>query len=238
MWNGSSKPFYAQSLVYVYCVRTFGVPTLTSLPSHDQEACKGLIAKLVPFLTDSSTLLLQDIGEAHSSVQSRLDDKVRSPWFRLRGTDLYLQLSPRLLSDVYLILRPRTIVEVVKQGSLKTQASVTNSIDALTFLSDLSNLFEGSSRTPKRTKTRPSRVLHKITFYAAQIATCPTEALRTLAEDLNRLANYMETTEPDEREAVPENKITLPFSSAVERDIDSGLGPARQRSRPTIEELS
>ena len=160
----------------------------------------------------------------------------------MRGTDLYLQLSPRLLSDVSLILRPRTVVEVTNQASLKTLAPVTNSrIDALAFLSDLSNLFEGSSRTPTRTKTRPSRVIHKITFYAAHIATCPTEALRALAEDLNRLANDMETTEPDESEAVPANKIILPFGSAagdVERDIVSGPAPARQRSRPTIEELS
>lgn len=79
MCNGSSKPPHAQSLAYVYCVRSFGVPTMTSLPSHDQEACKGLIAKLVPFLTDSSTIMLQDIGEARSSVQSRLNDKVGSP---------------------------------------------------------------------------------------------------------------------------------------------------------------
>ena len=160
----------------------------------------------------------------------------------MRGTDLYLQLSPRLLSDVSLILRPRTVVEVVKQVSLRTPASVTNGrIDALTFLSDLSSLFEGSTRIPRREKTRSSRVLHKIIFYAAHIATCPTEALQTLAEDLNRLANYMETTELDEPEAVPENKITLPFTTAAEDvvgDIDSGLRPARQRIRPTIEELS
>ena len=158
----------------------------------------------------------------------------------MRGTDLYLQLSPRLLSDVSLILLPRTVVEVVKQASLKTQASVTNSrIDALTFLSDLSNLFEGPSRTLPQAKTRTSRVLHKITFYAAHIATCPTGALRALAEDLNRLANDMETTEPDEPEAVPENKIILPFGSAAkeaERGIASNLEPALQRSRPTIEE--
>ena len=160
----------------------------------------------------------------------------------MRGTDLYLQLSPRLLSDVSSILRPRTVVEVVKQASLKTQASVTNSrIDALTFLSDLSNLFEGPSRTPAQAKTRTLRVLHKITFYAAHITTYPTEALRALAEDLNRLANDMGTTEPDESEAVSENKIILPFGSAagdLERDMVSGLEPTLQSSRPTIEELS
>lgn len=157
-------------------------------------------------------------------------------------TELYLQLSPRLLSDVSLILRPRTVVEVVKQASLKTQAPVTNSrIDALTFLSDLSNLFGGSSQTPTRAKTRPSHVLHKITFYAAHIATCPTETLRALVEDLNRLASHMETTELDGTKAVPEDGITLPFGSAagvVDREIVSGLEPARQRSRPIIEELN
>ena len=131
---------------------------------------------------------------------------------------------------------------MVNQAPLKTQASVTNSrADALTFLSDLSNLFEGSPRTPARAKTRPSRVLHKITFYAAHIATCPTEALRALVEDLNRMANDMETTEPDESETVLEDRIILPFGSAagdMERDIFSGPESTRQRSRPTIEELS
>jgi len=83
-WNDSFKRFYTQSLAYVYCVRSFGVPTLTSLPLHDQQTCQGLIAKLVPFLTDKSTLLLQNVSEARSSVQSRLNDKVRSPWFRMR----------------------------------------------------------------------------------------------------------------------------------------------------------
>jgi len=143
---------------------------------------------------------------------------------------------------VSLILRPRAVVEVDKEAPLETQASVTNSrIDALTFLSDLSNLFGGSSRTPTRAKPRPSRVLHKITFYAAHIATCPTEALRALAEDFNRLASYMETTEPDETKAVPENRVTLPFGSAageVDRDTVSGIEPAQLRSRPIIEELS
>jgi hypothetical protein len=138
---------------------------------------------------------------------------------------------------VSLILRPRAVVEVTKEASLKARALGTNSrIDALTFLSDLSNLFGGPSPIPTRAKPRPSHVLHKITFYAAHITTCPTEALQALAEDLS----YMETTESDEIQPLPENGITLPFtSSAGEVDIDivSGLEPARQRGRPIIEEL-
>jgi len=153
-------------------------------------------------------------------------------------TDSYLQLSPRLLSDVSLILRPRTVVEVDEQTSLKTKASVANGRnDALTFLSDLSNLFEGPYRAPTRTRTRPSHVLHKLTFYAAHLAMCPTGALRTLAGDLNRLATYMEITDPDETEVVPEHGSTLPLGS-VAGHIGSGPEPAQQRSRPTIEELS
>ena len=74
--SGSFKPFYAQSLAYVHCIRSFGVSTLASLPSHDQPACQGLVGKLVPFLTDQSTLLLRSVNEARSLVQSRLNDKV------------------------------------------------------------------------------------------------------------------------------------------------------------------
>jgi hypothetical protein len=83
-WNDSFKRYYTHSLAYVYCVRSFGVPTLTSLPLHDQQTCQGLVAKLVPFLTDRSTLMLQNVSEARSFVQYRLNDQVRSPLFRMR----------------------------------------------------------------------------------------------------------------------------------------------------------
>lgn len=79
-WNGPFTPSYAQSLAYVYCVRSFGVSRFASLPSHDRPACQGLVAELVPFLMDRSTLLLRSVSEARSSVQSRLNDKVAPPW--------------------------------------------------------------------------------------------------------------------------------------------------------------
>ena len=81
--NGLFKLCGAQSLAYVYCVRSFGVSTLGSLPSHDRPACQGLVANLVPFLTDQSTLRLRSVDEARSSVQSRLNVTVRSPVFRV-----------------------------------------------------------------------------------------------------------------------------------------------------------
>lgn len=163
----------------------------------------------------------------------------------LRGvTNLYLQLSPRLLSDVSMILCPRAVVEVNKQAILQTRASVVNErIGALTFLSDLFNLFEHSSQTPTPTKKKsPSHVLHKLNFYAAQVATCRAGALRTLAEDLHHLATYIETTEQGKTETVLEQGITLPFGLAagdVDRGRDpSGAEPPRRTSRPTIEELN
>ena len=125
---------------------------------------------------------------------------------------------------------------------MKTQASLASDrIDALTFLSDLSKLFERAPRTPTPTKQRPSLVPHKLTFYAAQVATCPTGVLRTLAEDLHHLALYMETTESGETDSVSEKGVLLPIGPApgeVDMGIVSGLEPARHRSRPTIEELN
>jgi hypothetical protein len=82
--SGPFDPAISKSLAYVYCVRSFGVSTLTSLPSHDQPACQGLVTKLVPFLMDRSTLLLRSVDEARSSVQSRLNDKVRPPGLHIR----------------------------------------------------------------------------------------------------------------------------------------------------------
>lgn len=157
-------------------------------------------------------------------------------------TNVYLQLSPQLLSDVSLILRPRGVVEVDKEAPLKTQASLANDrVHILTFLSDLSNLFKPSSQSPTPAKKRPSSVLHKLTFYAAQVSTCPTGVLRTLAEDLHHLGTSIETTEPDEPETVLEQGLVFPFAPApgeVDMGIVSSPEPARHRNRPTIEELN
>jgi hypothetical protein len=143
---------------------------------------------------------------------------------------------------VSFILHPRAVVEMDKQASSRTQASVGNDrIDALTFLSDLSSLFEHSSHTPTLAKKQYSHVLRKLTFYAAQVAMCPTSVLRTLAVDLHHQATCMEATEQGETEIVRERGITLPFSPAageVDVGIVSGPGPARRKSPPAIEELS
>jgi hypothetical protein len=128
------------------------------------------------------------------------------------------------------------------QASLQAQVSVaTDRLHALAFLSDLSNLFERPS--PTLAKKRPSHVLHKLTFYAAQVATCPTGALRTLAEELHHQAAYLEleATETGGTEIVPEEELTLPLGPAA-REIDMGVAsgsePTQRRSRHTIEELN
>jgi hypothetical protein len=138
-----------------------------------------------------------------------------------------------------LILHPRGVVEVDKEAPLKTQASLANNcIHILIFLSDLSNLFEQS---PTATKKRSSSVLHKLTFYAAQVVTCPTGVLRSLAEDLHHLGTSVETTGPGEAETILEQGLVLPFGPApgmVDTGTVSGPEPTQHGNRPTIEEIN
>jgi len=142
---------------------------------------------------------------------------------------------------VALILRPRAVVEVDKGAPLKTQASLANDrIDILTFLSDLFNLFERSPQSPTPAKKRPLNVLHKITFYAAQVATCPNGVLRTVAEDLHHLSTSTEAVEPGEAETILGHGFMLPVGPAsgeVDVGIASGPEPARHGNR-LIEELN
>lgn len=84
-------------------------------------------------------------------------------------------------------------------------------------------------------------MLHKLAFYAAQVATCPPGVLRTVAEELHHLFASSEAIEPGEAEAILGQGFMLPFDlapGAVDMGIVSGPKPARHRNQPSIEELN
>ncbi|GAA5858753.1 hypothetical protein JCM1840_006542 [Sporobolomyces johnsonii] len=164
---------------YAYTLRTFSLTSFASLPLHSSERIAGLqvLAQLVPFLVERSSVAFDDLGGAVEYVVAREEAMAVSP-----------PLVALLLHDVARLLNPAPVTAVPTSSTASPLAGHPLA-DLLYALSDLHHLFSSaaasgappssapkpsliarpSTSTPltKKQRAQASMAAHKLLFYAA-----------------------------------------------------------------------
>ncbi|KAG6813874.1 hypothetical protein H0H92_006281 [Tricholoma furcatifolium] len=177
----------AVCIAYAFVTRHLSISPLSSLTPEniDFEESKRLLSQLVPFLIDKkSTTLYPNMTSLVTDIRSRFQPaQVNSGLFAV------------LLKDAARLLRPLPVTSVPASPPSRDYFDPTNHphSNAVLALSDLTKLFEGTSKGVKK-----SHVTQKLLFYAAHILSTPSEILGVITEELvDRSMAYQVTTDTD-----------------------------------------
>ncbi|OBZ66906.1 hypothetical protein A0H81_13111 [Grifola frondosa] len=197
----------ALCIAYAYVSRYFAVSPLASLPAGEPEiveACR-ILSNLVPFLVDRKSNIV------HSSLSSVITDL----WSRFQPGQMTSTFFSALLRDAATLLKPSSVTlvspstpsvtlstsDVEGQSEHCPDLENHSSANTLRVLTDLSSLFQQSSRSgpapfqlsppSQSSKPRPNHIAHKLTFYAAQVVGTPSPLLRALADEVAVRAEKM-----------------------------------------------
>ncbi|GAA6062065.1 hypothetical protein JCM10212_003563 [Sporobolomyces blumeae] len=209
-------------IAYSFTLRTFSLPSLSTLPSHSSErpSILAFIAQLVPFLFERSTLTLDSLDGAVEYVASRDETIASSPL-----------LVALLLRDVSELLQPSPVSElgeVLPSTQLASHALVM----ALAGLSDLHHFLLRATTPPTSSShpetaskpsliARPSGALHlsksqrsqaalaghKVVFYVAFLSSPRSSVDARLAASIARRAETGARAREVEAEATEAAKV-------------------------------
>ncbi|CAG7847531.1 SubName: Full=Uncharacterized protein {ECO:0000313/EMBL:CCA72458.1} [Serendipita indica DSM 11827] len=173
-------------LAYAWVIRTLRIYSISSAGPHDEDACRDLLARAVPFLLDRKSLTrLESAQEAVNYVQSRVGEPL-----------------DKILPDVAVLLRPLVIMELSSSSSSPMAPRTSN---VTVCLGDIASLYEPkdteqfratlSTRQAKESSQDPKGemankgVVRKLIFYAAHVDTAPLEALRLISDRILSLSS-------------------------------------------------
>ncbi|KAI5895243.1 uncharacterized protein SCHCODRAFT_01087873 [Schizophyllum commune H4-8] len=207
--------FVAICIAYAYTVRHLALSRLGDAGGEDADEARRIVRALVPFLSDKrSRTVFSGLEEAVTDVWSRMDGKTRSA-----------PLFAALLKDTAALLRPSLVVASTSlhEGDFAVEESTDSSTlpqaTSILVLSDLLQLFEDAAKS-----TPSTPIGHKLLFYAAHLASTPTQVLQLVAGEARARAAAFE------REA-QEIDGSANFGTTMKPAIST------QRT-PVIEELS
>ena len=76
-----------RSLSYAWIIRKLQISSISSVEPHDEDACRDLFARAVPFLFDRKSLTrLESAQEAVNYVQSRVEEPLEKVRERERSS--------------------------------------------------------------------------------------------------------------------------------------------------------
>ncbi|KAL5537178.1 hypothetical protein ACEPAF_1001 [Sanghuangporus sanghuang] len=201
-------------IAYAYVTRHLGISPLSqSRDGDDLSSARQLLRTLLPFLAEKRSTIL--FGS--------MDDLITDMWSRLVQTKKTDRTSfVLLLRDALLLLTPRRIAIVDTSDSGGASSEQYPQQGALLALSDLIGLIK--SRSQSGTKDTPAS--HKLRFYAAHIATLPSQLLAAFSAEVGARARSIEIEDaPVSNEAVTSEART---GSALD---------GQERKPPEIKEI-
>ncbi|KAG8767085.1 hypothetical protein FRC16_007487, partial [Serendipita sp. 398] len=183
----------AVCLAYVFCIRTFGMVSMTTGDKNDKQECRNTLARAVPLLIDrKSVTRLDSVDKAIQYVQSRMDENLVN-----------------ILGDVENLMRPTGIVEVPPASSLSSLigTSVAPSKICLV-LADIADLYDhshppnvpGSIEETKSASgsSRDRSIVQKLVFYSAHVQTASKGRLSSIADELYLRSSFVEPSQQSE----------------------------------------
>ncbi|KAL5492134.1 hypothetical protein ACEPAI_3581 [Sanghuangporus weigelae] len=178
-------------VAYAYVTRHLGIsPISQSRDGDDLTSARQLLRTLVPFLAERRSTIL--FGS--------MDDLITDMWPRFVQTKKTDRTSfVLLLRDAARLLTPRRIAIVETSDPGGARSYEVPQQNALLVLSDLVGLFK--SRGQGAMKDTPAS--HKLRFYAAHIATLPSQLLAAFSAEVGARARSIEIEDaPVSNEAV------------------------------------
>ncbi|KAL5531392.1 hypothetical protein ACEPAG_4269 [Sanghuangporus baumii] len=167
-------------VAYAYVTRHLGISPLSqSRDSDNLTSARQLLRALVPFLAEKRSTIL--FGS--------MDDLITDMWPRFVQTGKTDRTSfVLLLRDAARLLTPRRIAIVNASDPGGARSYEVPQEDALLVLSDLVGLFK--SRGQGAMKDTPAS--HKLRYYAAHIATLPSQLLASFSAEVGARARSIE----------------------------------------------
>ncbi|KII87478.1 hypothetical protein PLICRDRAFT_664480 [Plicaturopsis crispa FD-325 SS-3] len=193
-------------IAYAYVTRHLAVSPLSSASSNEveHEESRNLISRLVPFLTDNKS----------KTVHPTLSSAVTDIWSRFDADTMPGSFFYVVLRDASSLLRPAPVMEVPHQSSFTGSPDIDLSthpcLKSILVFSDLVALFE------QHRPARANHIVHKLTFYAAQIIGTPSEILTALADEVLARSRTAEA----ERVSASAERLTPSSSRRPENDIE------------------
>ncbi|KAL1696759.1 hypothetical protein GGG16DRAFT_42906 [Schizophyllum commune] len=221
--------FVAICIAYAYIVRHLALSRLGDAAGEEAAEAGRILRSLVPFLVDKrSRTVFSGLEEAVTDVWSRMEERTRSA-----------PLFAALLKDTATLLKPSLVVSPCSSeegdpfaAGDTTDSSALPQATPILVLSDLLIFSEGAAKSTPSPSSAPSTTIgHKLLFYAAHLASTPTQVLGFVAGEALARASAFEREAQEIDGGASLGTTTKPAASTM-RPGNSA------RRTPVIEELS